>query len=198
MHRGRADVMQGAPGLPGPSQGLAGRQEGWGGRETALTLTRIFTFSPQGRKQQGQWSRPARERALLGDWALQEGDTVGCGEWIHLGAGLRSWARRILTKWDLRVQVPCSGAPLSPSGLDHWGRGCLHLPWGPESSEVPTTVGTRRKVRQGLRLQADPSDSSAGGSRRGLLLAHHCILGEGLDHGGLGASTPRPYLEHTL
>lgn len=32
-------MMQGAPGLPGPSQGLAGRQEGWGGRETALTLT---------------------------------------------------------------------------------------------------------------------------------------------------------------
>lgn len=75
---------------------------------------------------------------------------------------------------------------------------CLHPPWGPESSEAPTTVGTRRKVRQGLRLQADPSDSSTGGSRRGLLLAHHCILGEGLDHGGLGASTPRPYLEHTL
>ena len=54
MHRGRADVMQGAPGLPGPSQGLAGRQEGWGGRETAPTPTHIFTFSPQERKQRGQ------------------------------------------------------------------------------------------------------------------------------------------------
>ena len=49
MHRGRAAVMRSAPGLPGPSQGLAGRQEGWGGRETADSNSYIY-FPSSGMK----------------------------------------------------------------------------------------------------------------------------------------------------
>lgn len=118
----------------------------------------------------------------------------------------RCWPQAVGTKGPDQVGTSGSKRPAQerPCPPQAWitGEGaactCLHPPWGPESSEAPTTVGSRRKLRPGPRLQADPSDGSAGGSQRGLLLARHCIVGEGLDHGGLGASTRCPNLENTL
>ena len=45
---------------------------------------------------------------------------MGCGEWIHLGAGLRPWALRVLTKWGAQgpsTLVRSAPVPLRPGSL---------------------------------------------------------------------------------
>lgn len=83
---------------------------------------------------------------------------------------------------------PCSGVSLPPQAWStEEGLPTLSEPsLAPLGLGAPTIAGSRRKVRQGPSLQADLlTEAVPRGGLRGLLPAHHCIVGEGLAPGGL-------------
>lgn len=123
---------RGCPRVSCPVQGLAGRQEGWGGEQegTGSDSSSRICFSCSGRKTGRQWPRAAGQRALRGGGLCRRATR---GLWGM--NSFRAWPQATGTEGSCRAgdaepitgESPRLRSTCAPSGLDPWGRGHRQL-----------------------------------------------------------------------